>query len=206
MSRAGTSLDAVRVSDFNGTALYQLNPSAPAFTGGGWPDALDDLRIRRRKRNERLKDWRATAPLRAISFRPATTKEGADAEGVLQVHLEHRLVRRLLSRFLNQRLASGLGGTAATWPLAARAQQPAGRVYRVGYLSLGSREQQTQIQLTKAFEEGLRSLGYRVGENVVIEYRFASLSEQGGTPVNEQPRPQNSKPQHRFNACVASTG
>jgi putative ABC transport system substrate-binding protein len=25
----------------------------------------------------------------------------------------------------------------------------------------------------KAFEEGLRSLGYRVGENVAIEYRFA---------------------------------
>jgi len=28
-------------------------------------------------------------------------------------------------------------------------------------------------QLTKAFEEGLRSLGYLIGENVVIEYRFA---------------------------------
>jgi putative tryptophan/tyrosine transport system substrate-binding protein len=65
-----------------------------------------------------------------------------------------------------------LGGTAATWPLAARAQQPAGRVYRVGYISLGSREQ--PLNFIKAFEEGLRSLGYRVGENVVIEYRFAN--------------------------------
>ena len=64
------------------------------------------------------------------------------------------------------------GGTAATWPLAARAQQPAGRVYRVGYLMIASREQ--QLHLIKAFEEGLRSLGYRVGENVVIEYRFAN--------------------------------
>ena len=62
-------------------------------------------------------------------------------------------------------------GGAATWPLAARAQQPAGRVYRVGYLSIGSREQ--TLHFIKAFEEGLRSLGYRVGENVVIEYRFA---------------------------------
>jgi putative tryptophan/tyrosine transport system substrate-binding protein len=63
-----------------------------------------------------------------------------------------------------------LGGAAA-WPLAARAQQPAGRIYRVGCLNIASREQ--LLHLIKAFEEGLRSLGYRVGENVVIEYRFA---------------------------------
>ena len=63
------------------------------------------------------------------------------------------------------------GGTAATWPLAVRAQQPAGRVYRVGYLGIAAREQ--QLRSIKAFEEGLRSLGHRVGENVVIEYRFA---------------------------------
>src|SRR6476659_9249421 len=64
-----------------------------------------------------------------------------------------------------------LGGAAATWSLAARAQQPAGRVYRVGYFAIASREK--SLHLMKAFEEGLRSLGYRVGENVVIEYRFA---------------------------------
>ena len=63
------------------------------------------------------------------------------------------------------------GGTAATWPIAARAQQPAGRVYRVGYLSVVSREQ--ALHFITSFEEGLRSLGYRVGENVVIEHRFA---------------------------------
>src|SRR4051812_7015550 len=61
---------------------------------------------------------------------------------------------------------------AAARPLAVRPQQPAGRVYRVGYFALGSREQ--QLHLIKAFEDGLRSLGYRVGENVVIEYRFAN--------------------------------
>jgi putative ABC transport system substrate-binding protein len=62
------------------------------------------------------------------------------------------------------------GATATTWPLAARAQQPAARVYRVGFLSIGSEERNFAV---KAFEEGLRSLGYRVGENVAIEYRFA---------------------------------
>jgi len=63
-----------------------------------------------------------------------------------------------------------IGGTAA-WPRSARAQQRTGRVYRVGYLAIGSREQTPH--LAKAFEDGLRSLGYRVGENVVVVYRFA---------------------------------
>src|SRR5215213_8228984 len=63
-----------------------------------------------------------------------------------------------------------VGGAAASAPFAARAQQPAGRVYRVGYFAITSRER--ALHLMKAFEEGLRSLGYRVGENVVIEYRF----------------------------------
>jgi putative ABC transport system substrate-binding protein len=64
-----------------------------------------------------------------------------------------------------------LGG-AASLPLAAHAQQPAGRVYRIGYLSLASREQ--SLRFAEAFEDGLRRLGYRVGENVTIEYRFAN--------------------------------
>src|SRR6478736_1418125 len=64
------------------------------------------------------------------------------------------------------------GGAAATWPLAAHAQQPAGRVYRVGYLSIASRER--SLRFVEAFEDGLRRLGYRVGENVTIEYRFSN--------------------------------
>src|SRR5438132_8660426 len=63
-----------------------------------------------------------------------------------------------------------LGGAVASAPLAARAQQATGRLYKIGYLGPASRE----LHLTKAFEDGLRSLGYRIGENVVIEYRFAN--------------------------------
>jgi putative ABC transport system substrate-binding protein len=59
----------------------------------------------------------------------------------------------------------------AALPLTARAQQLAGRVYRIGYQAIGSREQ--TLPFVNVFEEGLRSLGYRVGENVAIEYRFA---------------------------------
>jgi putative ABC transport system substrate-binding protein len=65
-----------------------------------------------------------------------------------------------------------LGGGAATWPLASHAQQPAGRVSRIGYLSLASRERTPHY--VDAFEDGLRRLGYRVGANVTIEYRFAN--------------------------------
>src|SRR6185436_18046825 len=64
-----------------------------------------------------------------------------------------------------------VGSASVAGPLAALAQQPAGRVYRVGYLAGGSR--QTQPHLINAFDEGLRSLGYRVGHNIVIEYGFA---------------------------------
>src|SRR5882757_11134021 len=65
-----------------------------------------------------------------------------------------------------------LGSAAAMWPLVAHAQQPAGRVYRVGYLSIASRER--SLRFVEAFEDGLQRLGYRVGENVTIEYRFAN--------------------------------
>jgi putative tryptophan/tyrosine transport system substrate-binding protein len=68
-------------------------------------------------------------------------------------------------------LVTLIGGAVAVWPLLARAQQSAVKVYRVGYLASLSQEQ--SLHFIKALEEGLRSLGYRVGENVVIEYRFA---------------------------------
>jgi putative ABC transport system substrate-binding protein len=71
---------------------------------------------------------------------------------------------------MNRRHLLALLGVAA--PFAAHAQQPAGRVYRLGYLAFGSPEQ--QVHLSKAFEAGLRSAGYRVGENIIIEYRFAN--------------------------------
>ena len=61
--------------------------------------------------------------------------------------------------------------SAVALPLAARAQQTAGRTYRIGSLTISSREQ--TLHLFTAFEERLRSLGYRVGENVATEYRFA---------------------------------
>jgi putative ABC transport system substrate-binding protein len=61
-----------------------------------------------------------------------------------------------------------LGG-AATWPLAARVQQP--NVPVVGFLHLGS--PQSRRQHLVAFRQGLAETGYFEGHNVVIEYRWA---------------------------------
>jgi putative ABC transport system substrate-binding protein len=71
---------------------------------------------------------------------------------------------------MDRRAFLGALALAAALPREARAQ-PAGRVYKVGYLQTSTREQ--GLHLLKAFEEGLRERGYRVGQNVVIEERFA---------------------------------
>lgn len=109
LSRAGLALENSLGEIVGKTSTYRLDPSAPAFSkDAGWDDVFDDLRVRPRKRGERLGDWRRNAPIRAIAFEPPVLDDGRDATGVVQVHLEHRLVRRLLSRFLSQGFQSGL--------------------------------------------------------------------------------------------------
>jgi len=59
-----------------------------------------------------------------------------------------------------------LGGAAAAWPLAARAQQT-GKVWRMGFIAHGHES------FYDALFEGLREYGYGEGRNLIVERRYA---------------------------------
>ena len=71
---------------------------------------------------------------------------------------------------LKRREFLSLLGGAATWPLAARAQQPR----RVGVLLAGDPTDPENQNRTKALEAGLRDLGWISGRNLKIDYRWTA--------------------------------
>src|SRR5262249_54106984 len=75
----------------------------------------------------------------------------------------------MASHIRRRKFLATLGGAAAVWPLAARAQQPAMPV--VGVLS--AEWPNLFSDRLRAFHDGLRETGYVEGRNLAIEYRWA---------------------------------
>jgi putative ABC transport system substrate-binding protein len=67
-------------------------------------------------------------------------------------------------------LLVALGGAAAAWPLAARAQQ-SGKLPTIGFL--GASSATAASRNVNAFLQGMHALGYVKGRDFEIEYRWA---------------------------------
>jgi putative tryptophan/tyrosine transport system substrate-binding protein len=76
----------------------------------------------------------------------------------------------MASHIERRKFLAALGGAAAAWPLAARAQQAA-KVYVIGFLSAGA--QVRSPTPWSIFVNGLRDLGWIEGKNIVFERRYA---------------------------------
>jgi len=86
----------------------------------------------------------------------------------------HSAARRQGDRMITRRsIVIALGATAFAVPLASFAQQPAGKIPRLGYLSAATAENDKNRM--SAFRQGLQALGYLEGNNIVIEERYAAL-------------------------------
>jgi putative ABC transport system substrate-binding protein len=71
-----------------------------------------------------------------------------------------------------RKLVLALGAGALTVPFGSLAQQQ-GKVWRIGYLDLGSRQSTVDSGRYAALIDGLREHGYVEGKNIVFEFRFA---------------------------------
>src|SRR6478735_4392480 len=84
-------------------------------------------------------------------------------------HREAQAVRR-------REFMTLLGGAAATWPLAARAQ-PSERMRRIGVLMYWTEDDAEGQARLAAFAQALKQLGWSDGRNVRLDTRWASAAD-----------------------------
>lgn len=124
---------ALEPGAFSVAAAVRLDPDAPAFAkDASWASLFDELRPGRAASPRERAGWRRRTPVRGLVFEPPHVAEGEpEPQDVVQLHLEHRLVKRLISRFASQGFRASVGRITA---VVTRLAQP--RVVLVGRLSL----------------------------------------------------------------------
>jgi hypothetical protein len=113
-------------------AVY-LNPDSPSFAKDlSWASLFDELRPGRPANPRDRAKWRRATPVRGLVFEPPRIADGEpEPQDIVQLHLEHRLVKRLISRFVSQGFRASVGRITA---VVGKNQSP--RVVLVGRLSL----------------------------------------------------------------------
>ncbi|RWK66044.1 DISARM system SNF2-like helicase DrmD [Mesorhizobium sp.] len=174
--RTALSRDGVPLApapDLGVDGAFRLDPSLPVFAkDSSWSDLFDELREGRPPKRRQLAEWRAKKPVRAITFDAPVLPDGRDADGVVHVHLEHRLVRRLLSRFVSHGFQAGLNRASVIYSPGTQA-----RVVLIGRLALfgpaAARLHEEILPVTAFWSEaaragqGLKAFG-AVGEETTL--------------------------------------
>ncbi|WP_315812474.1 DISARM system SNF2-like helicase DrmD [Bradyrhizobium sp. SZCCHNR2028] len=124
---------ALQPGRFSVPEAVLLDPDTPHFAKDpSWASLFDELRPGRPATQKDRARWRRDTPVRGLVFAPPLVKEGEpEPQDVVQLHLEHRLVKRLLSRFVSQGFQTRLGRVTA---IVSSGAQP--RVVLLGRLCL----------------------------------------------------------------------
>jgi len=123
-----TPIDLIAASQNPETAKWEI-PALDQRVGADptWTMTLDTLR-KPRLRSQKLWDWRRESPIRPVVFRDPGSLDGE----VVHLHLEHKIVQRLLGRFL----AQGFLHDELTRACVCLTDDPIPKVIALGRLSL----------------------------------------------------------------------
>src|SRR5262249_32637984 len=113
-----------------------------------------------------------------LSHRP---RDGSVLSSTLHCMNDPQPEGHMASYIGRRKFLATLGGAAAAWPLAARAQQD-GRMLRVAVLTPYAESDPLAQTWFEAFVEGMRAVGWIDGRNVRVDVRWA------GGAVNQLPR------------------
>lgn len=124
---------ALQPARFSVPEAMLLDPDTAGFAKDpSWASLFDELRPGRPATSKDRARWRRDTPVRGLVFAPPIVREGdPEPQDVVQLHLEHRLVKRLLSRFVSQGFQTSLGRVTA---IVSSGAQP--RVVLLGRLCL----------------------------------------------------------------------